>query len=119
MMTNHFNNLTPAEAERLAMLAEECAEVIQIIGKIQRHGYDSYHPNDPRTTNRDLLAKELADVDSVKREMHRHELKDYSADDALGVIWERKLRYTHHQHESNINDGAANTAIAKAIRDGE
>jgi hypothetical protein len=29
----HFNGLTPAQAERLAMLAEEAAEVIQVIGK--------------------------------------------------------------------------------------
>ena len=37
-MDDHFNNLTPGEAERLAILAEECGEVIQIIGKILRHG---------------------------------------------------------------------------------
>ena len=41
----HFNKLTPAEAERLAMLAEECGEVVQIVGKILRHGYDSQHPD--------------------------------------------------------------------------
>lgn len=29
-MTEHFNKLTPAEDERLAMLAEECAEVKKI-----------------------------------------------------------------------------------------
>ncbi len=45
-MQDHFNRLTPAEAERLAMLAEEAAEVIQIVGKILRHGYASYHPDD-------------------------------------------------------------------------
>lgn len=38
MSTRHFNNLTPGEAERLAMLAEECGEVIQAVGKILRHG---------------------------------------------------------------------------------
>lgn len=41
----HFNNLTPAEAERLALLSEECGEVIQAIGKILRHGYESHNPN--------------------------------------------------------------------------
>ena len=50
-MTEHFNKLTPAEDERLAMLAEECAEVIQIVSKIQRHGYDSWHPDDPLKTH--------------------------------------------------------------------
>ena len=33
-----FNGLTPAEAERLALLMEECGEVVQIIGKVLRHG---------------------------------------------------------------------------------
>jgi hypothetical protein len=37
-----FNQLTDAEAERLALLAEECGEVVQVIGKILRHGYESY-----------------------------------------------------------------------------
>lgn len=41
------NNLSDAELERLAYLAEECGEVQQIIGKIIRHGYESYSPNDP------------------------------------------------------------------------
>ena len=58
----HFNQLTPAEAERLALLAEECGEVIQIVGKILRHGLESFHPSDPQTTNAQLLAAELAHV---------------------------------------------------------
>ena len=57
-MSDHFNGLTPAEAERLAMLAEECGEVIQMVGKILRHGYDSYHPADPNTTNKQLLGRD-------------------------------------------------------------
>jgi len=94
----HFNKLAPAEAERLAMLAEECGEVIQVIGKILRHGYDSYHPVNPRVTNRGLLVKELRDVNAVLQAMGRSELADYSVQDCLGV-WERKLQYTHHQGE--------------------
>lgn len=38
-----FNKLSPAQAERLDFLAEECAEVIQAISKIKRHGYNSLH----------------------------------------------------------------------------
>lgn len=97
-MSEHFNRLTPAEAERLAMLAEECGEVIQIVGKILRHGYDSYHPVNPRVTNRQLLVKELRDVNAVLLAMGQSELQDYSVQDVLGV-WERKLQYTHHQEE--------------------
>lgn len=43
----HFNGLTPAEAERLALLSEELGEAQQAIGKILRHGYDSSNPVDP------------------------------------------------------------------------
>lgn len=95
---NHFNKLTPAEAERLAMLAEECGEVIQVVGKILRHGYDSYHPVNPRVSNRDLLAKELRDVNAILMAMGLNELHGYSVQDVIGV-WERKLQYTHHQEE--------------------
>ena len=97
---NHFNNLTPAEAERLAMLAEECAEVIAIVGKILRHGFDSYHPDQPAVTNRDLLASELADVDGVVRAMKRYEIRDYSCRDIDGDHWLKKLRYAHHQQDA-------------------
>ena len=57
------NKLTPAEIERLAYLSEECGEVIQVIGKILRHGYESYHPHDPnKITNRELLMSEIFDM---------------------------------------------------------
>jgi NTP pyrophosphatase (non-canonical NTP hydrolase) len=56
-----FNKLTPAEAERLALLAEECAEVIQVIGKVLRHGFENHHP-DGGPSNRELLERECGDV---------------------------------------------------------
>lgn len=57
----HFNQLTPAEAERLALLAEELGEATQAIGKILRHGYESTHP-DGGPTNREALVRECGDV---------------------------------------------------------
>lgn len=57
----HFNQLSPAEAERLALLAEECGEVMQAIGKVLRHGYASRHP-DGGPTNREALERECGDV---------------------------------------------------------
>jgi len=57
-----FNKLTPVEAERLALLLEELGEAQQTIGKILRHGYDSYHPDRPFTNNRDDLTRELGDI---------------------------------------------------------
>lgn len=57
---NHFNGLSPREAEALSLLLEECAEVIQIVGKIQRHGLGSLYNG---VSNRTLLERELADVE--------------------------------------------------------
>lgn len=95
-MTDHFNGLTPAQAERLAMLAEECAEVIQVVGKILRHGYESHHPERPCETNRDLLTHELSDLFAVVEMMDC----DFSLIDAQEQEdnFARKLRYTHHQN---------------------
>jgi NTP pyrophosphatase (non-canonical NTP hydrolase) len=59
--TSHYNQLTEAEAERLALLSEELGEVQQAIGKILRHGYESRHPNGG-PTNRLALERELGDV---------------------------------------------------------
>lgn len=56
-----FNELTPAEAERLALLMEELGEAQQAIGKILRHGYESRHP-DGGDTNRQSLERELGDI---------------------------------------------------------
>ena len=60
-MANHFNRLTPGEAELLALLLEEMGEAQQVIGKVLRHGYDSTHP-DGGPDNRMLLEKEVGDV---------------------------------------------------------
>lgn len=57
-----FNQLNPAQAERLALLLEECGEVVQAIGKILRHGYGSKHPTMPGPTNDEALEQELGDV---------------------------------------------------------
>ena len=61
---NHFNKLTPAQDERLALIFEEAAEVIQAIAKIQRHGYQSGHP-DGGPTNRQMLEQEIGDLQQV------------------------------------------------------
>lgn len=55
-------HLTLAEQERLDIVQEECAEVIQAISKIKRHGFESGHP-DGSTTNRQDLEKELGQLD--------------------------------------------------------
>lgn len=90
------NDLTEAESERLAMLAEESAEVIQMVGKTLRHGYVSQHP-DGGPINRALLRKEIVDFMAVLTLMVDENdfipLDQLEVDEAI----KRKLTYTHHQ----------------------
>jgi hypothetical protein len=93
------NQLSDAEIERLAILAEECAEVQQVIMKILRHGYESYHPEDPKAiTNRELLSKELGHLQHAARMMiNAGDVNSIevakSADEKQGTI----DKYLHHQ----------------------
>jgi hypothetical protein len=58
--------LSLAELERVAILAEECGEVIQVCGKILRYGWESCSPFDERCRpNRVLLERELGDVRAI------------------------------------------------------
>ena len=67
-MTEHFNKLSPAEAERLALLVEEMGEAQQAVGKILRHGYERRNPCAPdHDGNRADLTKELAHVTAAIR----------------------------------------------------
>lgn len=92
-----FNKLTFAEAERIALLMEECGEVIQSCGKILRHGYESTHP-EGGPTNRQSLEIELGHV------MHAHARMCIAKDldnERCVVSSLRKSRsvakYLHHQ----------------------
>ena len=92
-----FSRLSPAEIERLALLAEEMGEAIQVIGKILRHGYESHHP-EGGPANRELLEKEIGDTLAATTMMFR------SGDIRAGVVkeyesWklERVKPYLHHQ----------------------
>lgn len=96
-----FNQLTPAEIERLALLAEEMGEAIQAIGKVLRHGYESCHPT-TGISNRETLTRELGDVrhcmirmcdflDLKKDDIHMYA-------DAKAVSVEKYL----HEHHGNL-----------------
>jgi NTP pyrophosphatase (non-canonical NTP hydrolase) len=54
-------SLSAAEIERLAVLAEECGEAVQAVGKVLRHGYQSSSPFG-RAPNRLGLEREMGDV---------------------------------------------------------
>jgi hypothetical protein len=108
MTSENFNNLTPAETERLAMLAEECAEVIQVVGKILRHGYDSSNPTIPKEhgvfipTNFGDLIKELRDIQGVIYGMvqARDLPRDFLENEEPENVWQKKLKWTHHQDKN-------------------
>jgi NTP pyrophosphatase (non-canonical NTP hydrolase) len=57
-----FNRLKLAQLERLSLLIEECGEVIKAAGKVLRHGYDNFDPDDDATSNRLDLQREIGDV---------------------------------------------------------
>ena len=96
-MTESFNKLTPAEAERLALLSEECAEVIMAIGKILRHGFESRHP-DGGPTNRQTLERECGDLRyavllmTSSGDLREEKIAESAVAKALRVV-----QYLHHQ----------------------
>lgn len=96
--TEHFNKLSEAEAERLALLSEELAEVQQVIGKILRHGYESHNPFDEnKTTNRSLLEGELGDAQyaiqlmCLENDVSNPKIQDYAKSKSSRV-----KKYLHH-----------------------
>ena len=93
---NHFNRLKPEEAEALAILSEECGELIQAIGKIMRHGLGSKHP-DSNIQNQDALVREIGDVLAAIRICRAQRLIEW---DAIIAARDQKLnrvrQYLHH-----------------------
>ena len=99
-MASNYNQLTPAQTEQLAALAEEMGEALQIIGKILRHGYEEYNPFDTkRTSNRQLLTKELADVEFWIRKIgYEQEIDLIELEDKVLDKQESVAKYLHHNN---------------------
>ena len=96
---NHFNDLTPAQAERLAILLEEMGEAQQAIGKILRHGYESRHP-DGGQTNRESLERELGDVHhAIQRLCVRSDLNEKNILERSTVKGIKIGKYMHHDEK--------------------
>ncbi len=105
-MDEFSNELTAGELERLALLAEEAGEVVQIVNKIIRHGYESYNPfDDNQRTNRSLLEKELGDLTFAVRllsaalEVNKSNINLY-ANDKAGKVG----RWFHHQNLERVTE---------------
>lgn len=64
-MTNNNNNKTLTELDKdlMGLLQEECAEVIQVVSKINRFGLYGFIPTDDlKLSNREHLKDEIGDV---------------------------------------------------------
>lgn len=89
--------MTPAQHERLVMLAEEAGEVVQACTKALRHGLDGYHPHRAGTNAEDLLA-ELTDLMAIVDRMYAAgdiDRRIQSRD--IDAAWARKLAFSYHQ----------------------
>jgi len=91
MSTSHFNKLTEAEAERLAILAEECGETVQAVTKILRHGFESWNNKaDLEREIGNILA--IADLMISEGDVDEGEIH-LSANNKVEAL----RHYTHHQ----------------------
>lgn len=103
MTTRHFNGLSEAEAERLAILIEECGEVAQAACKILRHGYESTNPkaitpeDENPETNRSALERELGDLLHAARRISDWDLNWTRVEARAASKPQRILPYLHHQ----------------------
>lgn len=93
-----FNGLSDAEAERLALLLEELGEAQQAVGKILRHGYESFAPSDPEgPTNRQQLQTELGDVLTAIGIMDHHgDISKARIELRVSEKNKKVWRYLHH-----------------------
>lgn len=99
--------LTKAEDERLSILVEEMGEALQVVGKIKRHGFESWDPTKTaKVTNRRLLEKELGDVKHAVDMLLR--AKDVDADNVARRRGARPFKiwpYLHHQTRATAGFG--------------
>lgn len=95
----HFNRLPPDQAEALALLAEECAEVIQAITKIQRHGLWSEHP-DSGEPNQYTLKREIGDLMAALRICEVQRLIEWGS--VIGARDQKLMRVTRYLHHAKV-----------------
>lgn len=91
------HGLTPAELERMALLTEQCGEVVQAVGRILRHGFAGCHP-EGGPSNREALAREIGDLRvAIELVMRAPDVDEGVVDRAEIDKWIRLHRYTRHQ----------------------
>jgi hypothetical protein len=101
MTTKHFNALTEGQVERLAILAEECAEVTQAVMKILRHGLHSNNNGQLPETNRQALQREVGDLlHALDRCFTSGDLNPEPVEERRKSKPEGIAPYLHHQEAS-------------------
>jgi len=91
-MEKPFNNLSPAQAERLDLVTEEMGEVLHAIGKIKRHGYNSFNPNDILSnSNKQNLEEKLG-----------HLLYAINLLSLYGEVWQSRIDDYQYCRENTI-----------------
>jgi len=102
-MHKFSNELTEAQVERLAILSEELGEAQQCIGKILRHGYESYNPVvGTGLTNRRELERELGDVVFAARLLgEANDVSESGIAERMKSKRQSIKRWLHHQPHSN------------------
>lgn len=93
------NELTAAQVERLAILSEELGEAQQCIGKILRHGYESYNPVvNTGMTNRRELERECGDIyESILKLIRAKDISGEAVNERQAQKHESGKRWLHHQ----------------------
>jgi NTP pyrophosphatase (non-canonical NTP hydrolase) len=84
--------------EALEILQEECAEVIQVICKIERFGIDSYYP-ETTISNHEKLTKEVGDLLAMV-----DILVDRGVLDTAEMITAKQAKTEKLKHWSNLFD---------------
>ena len=86
----------PPQYERLVILQEECAEVIQAISKIHRHGLEGRYDNGE--DNKTALERELGDVWAILTLMVKKQDVDIYRVDAFRKAKVAKLTDPNNPH---------------------
>lgn len=98
-------DLTPAEIERLAILAEECGEVVQAVGKVLRFGWESSSPYGSGRPNRSSLEHEIGNVRAIVNLMlDADDLSLSAVQSWQGQKRKRLPKWTLHQADSTPRD---------------
>jgi NTP pyrophosphatase (non-canonical NTP hydrolase) len=93
--------MNDSKRERLIMMAEECGEVVQMIGKVLRHGPENYHPADvDRVTNISLFREEVVDILAIYDMLiESGDILNKITQDEIIARKRKKLKYTYHQNK--------------------